>query len=254
MFKISASIIDSWPMMGSPAPLVITCGIYLSFVLKIGPRYMSDRKPFNLDNFVRCYNVFQIIACTYFVNWAYKRGFSLKSIWSCAADRTDDEELLDLWKINWTFIALRLIEFTETVVFVLRKKQNQVSTLHVYHHISTVSILWIFFKYGRNEMGIYSCTLNCMVHIVMYSYYLLTSFKGLRDHLKVVKPLITILQLTQLVAIFGNTVAALLPSCNQTKIYYLMIINMLILIGFFTKFYIETYTKTSDTKRKEKIK
>lgn len=239
--------------MGSATPLLITCGIYLSFVLKIGPRYMSDRKPFNLDNFVRCYNIFQIIACTYFVNWAYERGFNLSSIWSCVpSDRTDDEELLDLWRCNWKFMTLRLIEFTETVVFVLRKKQNQVSTLHIYHHISTVLILWTFLKFGKNEMGIYSCALNCMVHIVMYSYYLLTSFKSLRSHLKIVKPLITILQLTQLVIIFGNTVVALLPSCNQTKVYYLMIVNMLILICLFTKFYIETYTKSSDTEKRTK--
>lgn len=215
---------------------------------------MSDRKPFNLDNFVRGYNIFQIIACTYFVNWAYRRGFNLSSIWSCVYDRTDDEELLELWKCNWKFMILRLIEFTETVVFVLRKKQNQVSTLHIYHHISTVFILWIFLKIGRNEMGIYSCTLNCMVHIVMYSYYFLTSFKRLRSHLKIVKPLITILQLTQLVIIFGNTVVALSPSCSRTKIYYLMIINMVILIGLFTKFYIETYTKKSDVMTKTEKK
>jgi hypothetical protein len=49
------------------------------------------------------------------------------------------------------FIMLRIIEFIETVMFVLRKKQNQVSPLHVYHHISTVCLLWVFFNYHPSK-------------------------------------------------------------------------------------------------------
>lgn len=51
-------------------------------------------------------------------------------------------------------MMLRLIELIETVIFVLRKKQNQVSPLHIYHHISTVVLLWSFLKYSSSELKI----------------------------------------------------------------------------------------------------
>lgn len=234
--------------MGTPVPLLTIFAIYLFYVLKIGPRYMKNRKPFNLQKFIRCYNIFQIIACTYFVTWSYNRGFRISDAWTCIKNRTEDRELLELYTCNWNFLLLRLIELIETVVFVLRKKQNQVSTLHVYHHISTASILWLFLKYGTNEMGVYACALNCLVHIVMYIYYFLTSFKRFSDRLKIVKPIITIIQLIQLVLIFGNTVVALSPSCDNTKLYYIQIFNMIVLIGFFAKFYSDNFLKTNKNK------
>lgn len=236
--------------MGSPAPLMLIFTSYLMFVLKLGPMLMRDRKPIKLNGFMRCYNVFQIVACSYFIVWAYKRGFEIKSAFKCIPDKSDHEDFLELCDMNWNFIMLRLIELIETVVFVFRKKQDQISTLHLYHHISTVALLWTFLKYGMTEMTIYTGAINTLVHIVMYSYYFLTTFKGLQCYLKKVKPLITITQLIQLVLMFSNTIVALIPSCNLTKIFYLQLVNILILIGFFTKFFIENYTKRNETKKK----
>lgn len=42
-----------------------------------------------------------------------------------------------------TFL-IKGFEFTETIIFVLRKKVNQISYLHVYHHISTFIFAWFF--------------------------------------------------------------------------------------------------------------
>lgn len=53
----------------------------------------------------------------------------------------------------WYGIMLRLVEFVETVFFVLRKKQNQVTFLHIYHHISTILIFWVFLKYSGSEFN-----------------------------------------------------------------------------------------------------
>ena len=39
------------------------------FVLKWGPRFMKNRKPFNLDKILILYNALQVVACLYlFVN------------------------------------------------------------------------------------------------------------------------------------------------------------------------------------------
>lgn len=50
-------------------------------------------------------------------------------------------------------ILLRVIEFIETIFFVLRKKHNQVTFLHIYHHISTIVIFWVFLKYSGGEFS-----------------------------------------------------------------------------------------------------
>lgn len=137
--------------MGSPAPLLLTFASYLLFVLSVGPRYMKDRKPMKLSFFIRSYNVFQVCACIYFINWGRKRGINFSSTWQCLENRKDAGERLELDQISWLFMQLRLIELVETVIFVLRKKQNQVSSLHIYHHLSTVVLLWSFLKYSSSE-------------------------------------------------------------------------------------------------------
>lgn len=139
-------------MMGSPASLVLLISTYLIFVLNIGPKYMKDRKPKNLTNFTRVYNVLQVIICSGFVYRGYQNGFTIRYLLTCMARESSNERWLNYKTIQWWFLMLRLAEFTETVVFVLRKKQNQVSLLHVYHHISTAVIVWIYVKYNPCEL------------------------------------------------------------------------------------------------------
>lgn len=76
-------------------------------------------------------------------------------------------------------------------------------------------------------------------------YYFLSSYKKLRDHLKPIKPIITIVQLSQLGLILGHSVVALMPGCGATKLFVFQAANGLILIGFFVKFYVDSYLKRS---------
>lgn len=147
---VKASI-ESWPLMSSPVSLSLILVVYLCFVLKIGPIYMKDKKPKNLTNFTRIYNVLQVVACTGFVYFGYLNGFSMKTAWKCSESEIIYEKWMMYKKSQWTFLLLRLAELSETVVFVLRKKQNQVSFLHVYHHISTAAIVWIYIKFNSCE-------------------------------------------------------------------------------------------------------
>lgn len=146
---LSDKAMEWFMAMASPKPLLMTIAIYLLFVIKIGPLYMRDRKPMELKNFIRAYNVFQVIACSYFVKTFVDRGVNFKNTWQCIHHNPYDTP--EAVKIGCMFIMLRIIEFIETVMFVLRKKQNQVSSLHIYHHISTVVLLWLFFNYHPSK-------------------------------------------------------------------------------------------------------
>lgn len=136
--------------MGSPVPLFIIFGVYLWFVLKAGPQFMKDRKPFKLTQIVRVYNVFQVIACASYVTKMIKLKCTLDLIWKCSYGTIIGTEE-EAYVVVWYLILLRLLELIETVFFVLRKKQNQVTALHVYHHISTVFIIWMFLKYSGGK-------------------------------------------------------------------------------------------------------
>lgn len=144
-------IVDSWPLMGSPGQLVLLFLSYLVLVVKVGPRYMEKRKPMDLTNFTRLYNIMQVLICSFFIYWTTAEGFSIV-LWRCDSEQLQGDRLILYKTQQWWFLWLRLAELVETVVFVLRKKQNQISTLHVYHHISTATIVWLFIKYCKSEI------------------------------------------------------------------------------------------------------
>jgi len=138
--------------MGSPWPMVSLFAVYLVFVLKIGPKFMEKRKAYNLDRIIRFYNLFQVIACSWFVYIYHLHGFSFRNTWKCVTyDGSPEKNIAPYWHF-WFFLGLRTIELIETVFFVLRKKQNQISALHLYHHLSTIALLWLFFKYSCGEL------------------------------------------------------------------------------------------------------
>lgn len=145
------STVDNWMLM-SPAPMLLIFGTYLFIVLNLGPRYMKERKPFPLTNFTRIYNIAQLVACSVLLTMGSKFGLEIKSMFKCLPDETDSEKLIAYKSSQWWFLILRLAELMETIVFVLRKKQNQVSLLHIYHHISTASLVWIFIKYTNSKL------------------------------------------------------------------------------------------------------
>lgn len=58
-----------------------------------------------------------------------------------------------LW---WYFIS-KGIEYLDTVFFILRKKFNQISFLHVYHHYTMFTLWWIGIKWVAGGQGRYSC-------------------------------------------------------------------------------------------------
>jgi GNS1/SUR4 family len=73
------------------------------------------------------------------------------------------------------YFLIKVIDLLDTVFFVLRKKQNQVTFLHVYHHAGMVALSWSGTKYFPGGHSVFMGMLNSFVHVVMYFYYFLTS-------------------------------------------------------------------------------
>lgn len=136
--------------MKTPFPFIGIFAVYSVIVLKLAPTYMKNRKPLNITKIIQLYNIFQISACTYFVVKFHDLGFSFQNTWKCENKLVSGREN-ETFIVLWWFIMLRTLELVETVFFILRKKQNQVSALHIYHHISTIVLLWLFLKYSAGE-------------------------------------------------------------------------------------------------------
>lgn len=136
--------------MGSPFTLMVALAVYLWFVVSLGPKLMRNRSPFDLSFTIKAYNIFQVAACFWFVFKFHYLGFSFRYTWKCV-----DELLPGLedatYDQMWWFLVLRAFELIETIFFVLRKKWKQISLLHVYHHLSTIVLLWLHFKYSAGE-------------------------------------------------------------------------------------------------------
>lgn len=109
---------------------------------------MKDRKAYDLKLFISLYNVVQIVSCAFLIREIFLSGFELKYIFKCQTpDLTRNPKAMRMLRTLWLTLCLKGMEFTETFVFILRKKQSQVTTLHVYHHISTFFLAWYYLKY-----------------------------------------------------------------------------------------------------------
>jgi elongation of very long chain fatty acids protein 1 len=246
--------------MKTPLPYTTIFLVYFLVIFRIAPAYMKNRKPMNISAIIQGYNVFQVVACAYFVWKFHDNGFSFQQTWRCVVD-VQPSSKIDFYNTGWWFMMLRTVELVETVFFILRKKQNQVSTLHVYHHVSTIVLMWLNMKYKTGKevfcievpfsifssipgmMPVFIVAINSCVHIIMYTFYFCSTVKGLSIVVKVVKPFLTSIQLIQLVAILIHCIVAVSPSCGASNVFYVQILNILILIGFFAKFFVESYMK-----------
>lgn len=55
--------------------------------------------------------------------------------------------ILQITDAVWWYYISKLFEFCDTFFFILRKKEQQLTFLHVYHHATMFSFWWIGIKW-----------------------------------------------------------------------------------------------------------
>lgn len=93
------------------------------------------------------------------------------------------------------YYIVKIIELLDTVFFIMRKKFNQVTFLHVYHHFAMPAASFIGVKYVAGGHGTFFGFMNAQVHVVMYLYYLLAAFGPKMQRLLWWKKYITVFQI-----------------------------------------------------------
>uniref|UniRef100_A0A1A9VLR8 Elongation of very long chain fatty acids protein n=1 Tax=Glossina austeni TaxID=7395 RepID=A0A1A9VLR8_GLOAU len=153
--KSTDNRIDGWLLMSSPLNVTLIILAYIVIVRRIGPSVMKNRKAYDLRNTLVVYNVFQIIYNSYLC-WvlgseAQPIGSLMKS--DCEIERSDELKL-QCFGFGWWYLMNKILDFMDTIFMVLRKKNDQITFLHVYHHAIMVLLSWVSMKYlGDSRMS-----------------------------------------------------------------------------------------------------
>ncbi|XP_069704990.1 very long chain fatty acid elongase 4-like isoform X2 [Periplaneta americana] len=228
--------------------MVSIIALYLYFVLVKGPRFMAHRKPFSLQPILVAYNSFMVLYSIFLVIYPFFNGhmkYLYEGGYCHPKVRTPSEYLLlRESSYGWWYLISKIVELSDTVFFVLRKKENQITFLHVYHHSSTAIYVWFYLTYLPGSQGLVIAFLNSLVHVFMYSYYMIAAM-GPRFHRYLWwKKYITWIQLVQFSLMLSCMVGLLAWNCDQPKfvsVYFIFISCAYLLL--FSNFYRKTYTK-----------
>jgi elongation of very long chain fatty acids protein 7 len=152
--------------------------------------------------------------------------------------------LYQIWNNAWWYFFSKVIELLDTVFFVLRKKQNQVTFLHVYHHTITALFSWGYLKYLPGEQGLVIGFLNTSVHIIMYFYYMIAALGPKYQKYIWWKRYMTWIQLTQFGIMLVFLLAIWIMNCRQHRsLTYFFAVNVLVFMYLFADFYRKAYVK-----------
>ncbi|XP_055298943.1 elongation of very long chain fatty acids protein 4-like [Sitodiplosis mosellana] len=238
--------VADWTLMGSPLPLIGILATYLFIIYRLGPAYMEKRKAYNLKWLLAVYNLAQVAVCCHIIYGLLSNEFNIIKFWKCqSVDYNGSQKATTLLTFAYHTFLLKLVELVETVFFVLRKKQNQVSKLHVYHHTSTATLAWILVKYTAGGMILFSVVLNSFVHVIMYSYYSAALFgPEIQRKLIGIKKNITLIQMIQFTIILIQCALSLAKGCDVPKLLLAIYVpNVLLVFYMFYNFFNTAYKK-----------
>ncbi|XP_017777176.1 PREDICTED: elongation of very long chain fatty acids protein 7 [Nicrophorus vespilloides] len=239
-------IVDSWPLMGSPVPVLILLGAYLYFVLKLGPEWMANRQAFELKHVLIGYNLYQML----FSLWLCCKAFGVKDgleyifTTSCSDPHAYNPLRNMVTDAAWWYFLSKLVELLDTVFFILRKKQSQVTFLHVYHHSIMMIFSWAYLKFLPGEQGVLIGFLNSCVHVIMYFYYLIAAMGPRYQKYLWWKKYMTWIQLGQFCIMLAYLTLIIVMDCQLPKaLTFFFVANVVIFLYLFGNFYRKAYTK-----------
>ncbi|EFN85774.1 Elongation of very long chain fatty acids protein AAEL008004 [Harpegnathos saltator] len=236
-----------WFLLSGPGPILTIVVTYIYFCVSAGPRYMKDKKPYNLRNTMIVYNFIQVLLSLYLVyeglvaGWLYDYNFTCQPV-----DYSYNPNPVRMARAVYTYFICKLIELLDTVFFVLRKKNRQISFLHLYHHSLMPICAWIGAKFFAGGHPTLLGVINSFIHVFMYAYYMLAACGPHMNKYLWWKRHLTTMQIVQFGIIFLHNLQMLFTSCNFPKpLSFLLMLNAGIFIYMFGSFYTNNYGKPS---------
>lgn len=237
--------VADWPMMSSPVPTLALCIFYAYFSKSLAPKLMEKRKPMDLRNFLVVYNLFQTIFSTWIFYEYLQSGWWGHYSFRCQpVDYSNNPLALRMARTCWWYYISKFTEFFDTLFFILRKKYQHVSTLHVIHHGCMPFSVWMGMKFAPGGHSTFFAMLNSFVHIVMYFYYMVAALGPKYQKYIWWKKYLTAFQMVQFVAIFTHQFQLLFTECDYPKGFMVWIgLHGVMFLFLFSDFYKQAYSK-----------
>ncbi|XP_033335532.1 very long chain fatty acid elongase AAEL008004 [Megalopta genalis] len=243
---ISDPRVGDWPLMDSPIPTILIVLLYLYIVTIFGPRVMANRKPFKLRGALLAYNAFQVVFSLGMLYEHLMSGWLLDYSYKCQpVDYSQNPSALRMANLCWWYFISKFTEFADTMFFTLRKKDSQVTFLHLYHHSLTPLETWICVKFIAGGHGTLGNLINNAVHVIMYLYYLVSAMGPEYQKYLWWKKHLTTVQLVQFFLVFVHSAQALIFDCGYPKLVAtLLLIHSTVFFALFSDFYRRAYMKS----------
>ncbi|KAL8581430.1 hypothetical protein ACOMHN_004315 [Nucella lapillus] len=169
-----------------------------------------------------------------------------------AGDTTHDlGKCSSMLNVCWWYYISKYIEVLDTVFFVVRKKNSQITFLHVYHHATMIPFWWLAASFVPGGRTFFHPLLNTGIHVLMYTYYGLAALGPKLQPFLWWKKYLTTLQLIQFVLIGLHVSYSLFfqPDCPYSKpLELLALAYAIILIILFANFYRQAYVRKQQHK------
>ncbi|XP_063233158.1 very long chain fatty acid elongase 4-like [Bacillus rossius redtenbacheri] len=233
---------QGWPLVDSPLPTAVYTALYLAAVW-LGPRLMRGRKPLRLTWALLPYNLAMAALNLYIASELLSASTKLKYSYVCQPiTRLSHPEETRIASAVWWYYMSKLIEFCDTFFFILRKKNSQLTFLHVYHHSTMFSLWWIGVKWVPGGSTFLPAMANSLIHVLMYTYYALSALgPGVARYLWW-KKYLTILQLIQFTIAMIMGIHGIKSGCDfPIWMQYTLVIYMISFIVLFGNFYAKAY-------------
>lgn len=233
-----------WFYSGDPLPIHLLIAVYVCIVKFVGPELMKDRKPIHLKTLIRIYNLCMVALNFGFMVFFFKNTYLRGNYnWLCTGITYEStEQSMTVLNACWWYLHVRIAEFLDTVFFVLRKKNEQVTRLHVIHHCIVVWNGWVGLTFGAEGQIMICICINCLVHVIMYSYYFLSSFGPAMRRYLWWKRYLTMMQIAQLSFFVIYAMVPMVHECNYPRILlWIGFAQAVVLLSLFCNFYLHTY-------------
>ncbi|GFQ89605.1 elongation of very long chain fatty acids protein 2 [Trichonephila clavata] len=144
----------------------------------------------------------------------------------------------------WHYYLLKYLDLLDTVFFVLRKKYNQITFLHVIHHAGLCLILNSVLPHVYKAVAYYPLlgfTINSGIHVIMYTYYGLAAFGPSMKKYLWWKKYLTIVQIAQMFVIIVYMMVGFLTACEEfgsieKMAFSFAALNFVMFVNFYKKY------------------
>ena len=256
--KLFYHIINYWESIADPRTqdiylvrggiwrLLLVILVYLTVTARVIPIYMQNKRAYKLKTLLLVYNLAMIVTNAHLCQLFFSAKLPLFFNFQYPNPNDRWFEDMNYIPIVRMFTISRLIELMDTVFFGLRKKNKQITFLHLYHHSVVLLICWVTLKTNPlTPISRMFAIINTLIHVFMYSYYALSSCGPKFQKYLWWKKYLTFTQIIQFVIIgLYGTILYFLQE-DFPIVYFILVIGQCpIFFVLFYLFYLHSYKKT----------